>query len=325
MLRTRATVLFDVDHPVALGGMGSATSPALVAAVANAGGLAIQGGSGRTPAQIHDLARDIRALTSRPFGINLLLFQASDELIGATLEARPPVLSTAWARPDQDLAALFARAHAQGAKVLHMVSRLDEARLAADAGADCIVAQGTEGGGHVGLMGSSVFVRQVARAVNPTPVLAAGGVADGAGLVAALALGAEGVLLGTRFLATSEAPLPDRFKEVIIASDGHDTLLTEIPDIASGTVWPGAYARVTRNRLVQDWLGREGELRRRRVAVQTGIQQARAAGDPEGAILYAGQVAGLIDAVEPAAAVVRTIVAEAEAIITARLPGLIGA
>lgn len=323
MLRTRATTLFDIDHPVVLGGMGSATDPALVAAVANAGGLAVQGGSGRTPAQIQHLARSIRELTVRPFGINLLLFQASDELIEATLEIRPSVLSTAWARPDQELAALFDRAHAQGAKVLHMVSRLDEARLAAQAGADCIVAQGTEGGGHVGLMGSSVFVRQVARAVGPIPVLAAGGFADGAGLVAALALGAEGVLLGTRFLATTEAPLPDSYKAAIVASDGHDTLLTEIPDIASGNVWPGAYARVTRNRLVEQWLGREGELRRQRVAVQKDVQQARATGDPQGAVLYAGQVAGLIDTVEPAAAVVRSIVAEAEAIITTRLAGLV--
>ena len=117
------------------------------------------------------------------------------------------------------------------------------------AGADVIVAQGTEGGGHVGLMGTMVLVPQVVRAVAPLPVLAAGGVADGAGLAASLMLGAEGVLLGTRFLATPEAPLPDAYKQAICASTGDDTLLTEMPDVVAGRVWPGAFARVLRNRL----------------------------------------------------------------------------
>jgi hypothetical protein len=110
-----------------------------------------------------------------------------------------------------------------------MVSSVPEAVRAAEAGADVIVTQGTEGGGHVGWMGSMALIPMVVRAVAPTPVLAAGGVADGAGLAAALALGAEGVLLGTRFLATPESPVPDGFKRTLLESDGHDTLLTEIP------------------------------------------------------------------------------------------------
>jgi NAD(P)H-dependent flavin oxidoreductase YrpB (nitropropane dioxygenase family) len=303
--------------------MGSGTGPALVAAVSGAGGLGIQGCAGRTPAEIAGLAAAIRELTPRPFGLNLLLFRADAAAVAAVLAARPAVLSTAWARPADDLAALFARAHAAGARVVHMVSTLAEARRAAAAGADVLVAQGTEGGGHVGLMGTMVLAPMVARALPDLPVLAAGGVADGAGLAAALLLGCEGVLLGTRFLATPEAPLPERFKRAIVESDGHRTLLTEVPDVASGTVWPGAYARVERNRFVERWLGREGELRARQQEVAAGLQRALEAGDPEEAVLYTGQTAGLIEAVEPAAAVVARVVAEAAALLRERAPALL--
>jgi NAD(P)H-dependent flavin oxidoreductase YrpB (nitropropane dioxygenase family) len=226
-----------------------------------------------------------------------------------------------WRR--QDLRPLFARAHDSGARVLHMASTLAEAQYAAEAGADMIVAQGTEGGGHVGLMGTLPLVRMVVRAVAPLPVLAAGGIADGAGIAAALALGAEGVLLGTRFLATTESPLPDTYKQAIVASDGHDTLLTEIPDVASGTVWPGAYARTYRNQFVQCWIGREGELRAQRRTVTASLQQARAAGDVENGALLFGQDAGLIDALEPAGLLVERLVSEAEQVLRERLSTLL--
>jgi NAD(P)H-dependent flavin oxidoreductase YrpB (nitropropane dioxygenase family) len=268
-------------------------------------------------------AAAIRQHTDRPFGLNLLLFIADDAAVEAVLAARPAVFSTAWAWPDQDLRALFARAHDVGCVVMHMVSTLLEAERSADAGADILVAQGTDGGGHIGLMGTMVFVPQVVRAVAPVPVLAAGGVADGAGLAAALMLGAEGVLLGTRFLATPEAPLPESYKRVLVESDGHDTLVTEIPDVASGRVWPGAYARVARNRFVEEWLGREGELRARQKEVAARLQAARAQGDADYGILYLGQTAGLIDAIEPAGALVERIASEAESLLRERAPGLI--
>lgn len=173
-------------------------------------------------------------------------------------------------------------------------------------------------------MGTLPLVPMVVQAVAPIPVLAAGGVADGRGLVASLALGAEGVLLGTRFLATPEAPLPDGLKQAIVRSDGHDTIVTEIPDVAAGQVWPGAYARTLRNRFVETWLGREGELRRRRAEVITRARAAYAAGDAENASVFIGQTAGLIDAIEPADEVVRRISANAEAILRVRLPAVLG-
>jgi NAD(P)H-dependent flavin oxidoreductase YrpB (nitropropane dioxygenase family) len=317
-MRTRACELLGIEHPIILGGMGTGTSPELVTAVSNAGGLGVQGCAGRSANQIAQLAEAIRAGTDRPFGLNLLLFLADESAIAAVLAAKPEVFSTAWPWPDFDLATLYARAHQTGARVMHMVSTVQEARRAAEAGADLIVAQGTEGGGHVGLMGTLVLVPQVVRAVAPLPVIAAGGIADGAGLAAALMLGAEGVLLGTRFLATREAPLPDNYKQAICRSDGHDTLLTELPDVIAGQVWPGAFARVLRTPFVQEWLGREGEVRQHRAELLGRIQRARQTGDVANGSLLIGQDAGLIESVEPAAEIVRRMVHEAEEILSRR-------
>jgi NAD(P)H-dependent flavin oxidoreductase YrpB (nitropropane dioxygenase family) len=164
----------------------------------------------------------------------------------------------------------------------------------------------------------------VVSAVAPTPVLAAGGVADGRGLAAALALGADGVLLGTRFLATDEAPIAKGFKQAIVESDGHDTLLTDIPDVAHGQTWPGAYVRVRRNRFIEEWIGRDHELRRHRSEVSAQLHAAAKAGEPDRGAIMIGQTAGLIDRVEPAADLVRQISRDAEAILRERLPRLLG-
>ncbi len=322
-IRTRVTELLAIQHPVVLGGMAGATNPQLVAAVSGAGGLGVMGVSGRRPIEMRALVAEIRGRVEAPFGLNLLLFRSPPELVAAVLAEAPPVFSTAWPEARQDLAELFSRAHQAGSLVMHMVSTVGEAEAAEAAGADLIVAQGTEGGGHVGTMGSSVLVPMVARRVR-VPVLAAGGFADGAGLVAALALGADGILLGTRFLATEEAPLHEAMKRAILESDGHDTLITEITDVAAGNVWPGAYSRVKRNRLITDWIGREGELRRRRDEVRERIDRARQEGDVDYAVVYTGQTAGLIDSIQPAAGVVDGIVTEAAEIIRTRLAPTLG-
>jgi NAD(P)H-dependent flavin oxidoreductase YrpB (nitropropane dioxygenase family) len=232
-------------------------------------------------------------------------------------------LSTAWAREDQDLAALFARAHDRGIRVMHMITTLAGAVRAAEAGADVIVAQGSEGGGHVGDIGTSVILPQVAREVAPIPVVGAGGFVDGAGLAAALALGAAGVLLGTRFLATDECPAPAEYKAAVVESDGHDTVVTTVPDTFGGRDWPGAWARVVRTRFIEEWIGREPELRRRREEVRAKLKAAWEEGDLEYGIIWSGQSAGLIDAVRPAGEVVHEIVAEAEEILQTRLPALL--
>ena len=156
-----------------------------------------------------------------------------------------------------------------------------------------------------------------------SPVLAAGGIADGRGLAAALALGADGVLLGTRFLASTEAPLHENFKQAIVQSDGHDTVLTEIPDIAAGVIWPGAMSRAKRNSFIERWAGREWALRQHQAEVLAHIQAARKAGEANEAPLSFGQDAGLIKDILPVGDIVRRIAGEAEDILSIRLRALI--
>src|SRR5262245_36297153 len=204
-----------------------------------------------------------------------------------------------------------------------MAGGVPEAERGAAAGADIIVAQGTEGGGHVGWMASIVLTPMVVDAVAPVPVLAAGGFADGRGLAAALALGADGVLLGTRFLATHESPLHANFKQAIVDSDGHDTVLTEIPDLASQRVWPGAMSRAKRNGFIECWAGREWAVRQNAAEIGKELAKARAAGDIDNASLSYGQDAGLIDSIKSVKEVIEDIVAEAEAIMRGRLQTLL--
>ena len=229
MIRTSFTELVGVEHPVVSAGMTGHTGGELVGAVSEAGGLGVIGASFVPEDQLRQIAARAREITSKPIGVNLLLF-ATEHRIDEVLQLEPAVFSTAWPRDDQDLAAIFARSHDRGIRVMHMVPRVEDAVVAAEAGADVIVAQGNEGGGHVGEIATTVIVRQVAKAVAPIPVLASGGFADGAGLAAALALGAAGVLLGTRFLATEEAPIPTAYKAALVASRGDDTIVTTVPD-----------------------------------------------------------------------------------------------
>jgi NAD(P)H-dependent flavin oxidoreductase YrpB (nitropropane dioxygenase family) len=186
-----------------------------------------------------------------------------------------------------------------------------------------IVAQGTEAGGHVVWMASLPLLPMMVKAVAPLPVLCAGGIADGRGLAAALALGAEGVLLGTRFMATPEAPIHPNFKQAIVESDGHDTVLTEIPDLASGRVWPGAMSRAQRNGFIERWSGREWALRQNAQEVGRQLAVARAGGDIDNASLSFGQDAGLIDSIKSVREVIQDTIGEAEEIIKSRLPTLL--
>jgi len=303
--------------------MGTATNAALVADVSNAGGFGTLGTSAFNAAQLEREVASIRERTEKPFGINHLLFQIQEEIFAVTLRAQPAVTAFAWARKDQDLREYFQRAHDSGCKVMYMAGEVPEALRAAEAGADVIVAQGTEAGGHVVWMASLPLVPMVVKAIAPLPVLAAGGIADGCGLAAALALGAEGVLLGTRFMATPEAPIHENFKQAIVNSDGHDTVLTEIPDIASQRVWPGAMSRAQRNQFVERWSGREWALRQNAREIGKQVAAARAAGDIDNATLSFGQDAGLIDSIKSVAEVIQDLVTEAEEIIQSRLPSLL--
>jgi NAD(P)H-dependent flavin oxidoreductase YrpB (nitropropane dioxygenase family) len=322
VIRTAFTELLGIEHPIVSAGMGGAhTGGELVGRVSEAGGLGVLGASFVPPDEFRAMAERARELTSKPIGINLLL-HATEDRVGEVLDIEPAVLSTAWSGDDQDLAAIFARAHERGIRVMHMVPRVDDAIRAAEAGADVIVAQGNEGGGHIGEIGTVVIVRQVVKAVAPIPVLAAGGFVDGAGLASALMLGADGVLLGTRFLASAEAPIEDTYKDAIVASPGDDTVVTTVGDTLTGRDWPGAWARARRTRFIEEWLGREPELRRRRKAVWAKLEAAEDT-DPDYSLMWFGQSAGLIDSVLPAEEIVRQTVEEAERILRSRVPELL--
>ena len=323
MIHTRICDILGIQHPIVLGGMGTATTAPLVAAVSNAGGFGTLGTSAFNAAQLDAEIGAIRERTAKPFGVNHLLFQMKEDMFAVTLRARPAVAAFAWARKDQNLRDYFQRAHDAGCKVMYMAGEVPEALRAADAGADVLVAQGTEAGGHVGWMAALPLVPMMVKAVAPLPVLSAGGIADGRGVAAALALGAEGVLLGTRFMATPEAPIHANYKQVIVKSDGHDTVLTEIPDLASQRVWPGAMSRTQRNQFIERWSGREWALRQNAAEVGKQVAAARAAGDINNASLSFGQDAGLIDSIKSVREVVGEIIAEAEGIIKNRLPALL--
>jgi NAD(P)H-dependent flavin oxidoreductase YrpB (nitropropane dioxygenase family) len=323
MIHTRICDLLGIVHPIILGGMGTATTAPLVAAVSNAGGFGTLGTSAFNATTLEAEVESVRERTEKPFGINHLLFQIQEDMFTVTLSAKPAVAAFAWARKDQNLREYFQRAHDVGCRIMYMAGEVPEAIRAADAGADVIVAQGTEAGGHVGWMASLPLLPMMVKAIAPLPVLCAGGIADGRGLAAALALGAEGVLLGTRFMATSEAPIHPNFKEAIVGSDGHDTVLTEIPDLASQRVWPGAMSRAQRNGFIERWSGREWALRQNAQEVGRQVSAARAAGDINNASISFGQDSGLIDSIKSVREVIGDIISEAEAIIKERLPGLL--
>jgi len=320
MIRTPVCDVLQIEHPIALGGMGSIQAPALVAAVSSAGGLGAMGCHYLSPEQIRTGTAAIRERTNKSFALNFLIFDINEEAFAAALALHPPSIAFAWPRRDQDVKPYIARAHAAGCKVTFMAGAVPDAVRAAEGGADVIIAQGTEGGGHVGWQTTLTLVPMVVDAVAPVPVLAAGGIADGRGLAAALALGADGVLLGTRFLASEESPLHANFKQAILDSDGHDTLLSEIPDIAAGIVWPGAMSRSRRNRFIARWAGREWALRQGRADAHAALQAARRNGDAEEAVLSMGQDAGLIHDILPAGEIVARIARQAEQILNKTLP-----
>jgi enoyl-[acyl-carrier protein] reductase II len=169
MLRTRFTELIGVEHPVASAGMGGgATGGELVGAVSEAGGLGVIGASFLPPDETAERVRCAREATSKPIGVNLLL-HATEERVDEILALEPQVFSTAWPRDDQDLASMFAKAHDRGCRVMHMVPLAEDAVRAAEAGADVIVAQGNEGGGHIGQLASTVIVRQIRQGCGADP------------------------------------------------------------------------------------------------------------------------------------------------------------
>ena len=305
MIRTPVCDLLQIEHPIALGGMGSVYAPQLVAAVSRAGGLGAMGCHYLTPEQVHAGTAAVRELTNRPFALNFLLFDIEDDSFASAVALRPAVIAFAWPWPEQDVKPYVERAHAAGCKVTFMAGGVPEAVRAARAGGACRLANDHDARADGGRRRRSHSGARRGR--------------NGRGLAAAIMLGADGVLLGTRFLASRESSLHANFKQAILESDGHDTLLSEIPDIAAGLVWPGAMSRSRRNRFIERWAGREWTLRQRRAQAKAALQAARKSGDVEEAVLSMGQDAGLIHDIVPAAEIVGRIAEDAERILTDRV------
>src|SRR6202051_4090346 len=307
ILHTPVCDLLGIDVPIFQAGMARYTTPQLVAAVSKAGGLGIIGGLGRTPDELRDEIRQVRELTSRPFAVNHVLCQLDPTAFQVTLAQRVPVLSLAWGRSED----LTYQAHEAGMKVVHMVSTPEEAGLVASDGADVVVAQGTEGGGHVGMMWTLPLVPLVVDVVGSVPVVAAGGIADGRGLAAVLMLGAQGALIGTRFLATPEARGRGHSKDVILNALGSQTVASKFYDDVLGIRWPGALVRSIRNPLLDRWAQRQQDWALAAEQIKPSLEAAIAAGD----FVIAGESAGLIHDIVPAGELVEKIAREAEAIL----------
>jgi len=307
-LRTPVCDLLGIELPILQAGMSTYTTPELVAAVSNAGGLGIIGSLGREPDELRDEINKVRALTSRPFGVNHVISQLDMATVEVTLELRIAVLSLSWGRNPE----LVERAHDAGMKVVHQATSPEEAGRAAADGADVLVAQGTEGGGHVGAMSTMPLVPQVVDLVNSVPVLAAGGIADGRGLAAALMLGAQGALIGTRFLATPEAKGRGHSKDVILNALGSQTVASKFFDDVFDRRWPGALVRSIRNPLLDRWAQRQQDWALAAEQIRPSLEAALAAGD----FVFAGEAAGLIHDIVPAGELVLRIAREAEELLS---------
>jgi len=311
-ISTRLTELLGVQHPILLAPMDLIADARLAAAVSRAGGLGLIGGG---YGDADWLAREMDAVGDVRVGVGFITWSMAKKpgLLELALERRPPavMLSFGEVKPHGE------KIRQAGARLICQVQTLEQAREALDAGADVLVAQGAEAGGHGVARGTFALVPAVVDlARGSVPVVAAGGVADGRGLAAALMLGADGVLVGTRFYATQEAAGVQAAKECIVMADGDATIRSILFDIARRNVWPAPFTgRVLRNAFSERWRGREAELLQHQEAEATRYAAARATGDFDTAAVIAGEAVDLIGDIPPAAEVVERIVREAEALI----------
>ena len=328
MLRTRFTEMFGLSHPVMSAPMALHSGGTLAAAVSGCGGLGSFGGThpAQGPEWIRSEVAKIRAVTDGPFGIGFItpFLAFTGPLLAAALAEGPAAVAFSFADPDP----WIGPCHEAGARVICQVQNFQDAEMAVAAGADVLVAQGTEAGGHTGTMSLLPFLAAMVARYPDIPVLAAGGIADGRTLAAALMAGADGAWLGTAFLATPEAvEVDDIHKQLIVDSDGSDTVFTRAYDIMSGLPWPSSIGeRVRRNQFTDEWAEREAELRSRREEIVGTAAPNPFEGPPDpatSAILY-GQSAAFVDAIRPAAEIVRAVSEDAERILRTRPAWLLG-
>lgn len=319
MLTTALTKALGIDHPIIQAGMASDCGANLAAAVSNAGGLGTVGGIGRSP---DDLDRELaatRAATSRPWSVNIVCFDwapFAPDLLDVAIAARPKMVTLSFG----DTSAALEKCLAAGLMAFVQVQDFASAKAAIAGRASGIIVQGSEAGGHTGQRGTLSFAAQVLDIAGNIPVVVAGGVGSGRGLAAALAMGASGVLMGTRFKATLEFGGPatghlDAQREAIVANDGDRTHIGSTADLAMGMTWPaGVVSRILQNRFTEEWAGNEEALAAAVAAQDRPFGWTRANNNrPENMLNWAGESSGLVHEILPAAVVVRNVATEAEA------------
>ena len=314
MIRTDLTRMFELEHPIVLAPMGGVSGGGLAAAVSNAGGLGLVGGGYGDAAWLEKELALVKRSTTRAWGIGLITWAIDGAALRIALDSGAAAVMLSFGDPLPHARAI----KAAGCKLICQVQSLEHAKRAAEAGADLIVAEGNEAGGHSGQRATLTLVPAVSDAVAPIPVIAAGGIADGRGLAAALVLGAHGALMGTRFYASTEALGASGAKERLVSASGDETVRTRIFDIVRGYDWPASFpGRALRNAFVERWHGSEEALSKSRDIEAARYQTAARSGDVDTGVVWAGEAIDLISAIEGAADLVRSISAEAEAILRA--------
>ena len=305
-MKTRITELLGIEHPIFQAAMSWASSnSALIIAVSNAGGMGVLAAGPLRPDDFRRILAEIKAGTSKPYGVNIPLNNPrARELLDIAHEARIPVMVASQGGPREHIA----RFRAIGTKWLHVVASVEHAKKAEAAGVDALVVDGAEAGGHPppSEVGTIVLVRRVVKAVK-IPVVGSGGVADGAGVAALLALGADAVQLGTRFIATPEASVHENYKRAVLEADVEHTALVgrgRLPIRQLKNAFSRKYETAERAGASTEEL--------EAIFNSSSLKQAALTGDTEWGKVEAGQSAGLVDEIQPAAEVFRRLVTEVE-------------
>ncbi|HEX2109819.1 MAG TPA: nitronate monooxygenase [Rubrobacteraceae bacterium] len=310
-IKTALTKAFGLKYPIVLAPMGSVAGGRLAAEVSNSGGLGLVGGGYGDPDWLREELSLARDKARRPWGVGLITWCATQEIVDLALSYEPNAFMLSFGDSSPYASAI----KETGCKLICQVQNIEGALAAEAAGADVIVAQGTEAGGHGAEHASTLpLLPAVVDAVDATPVLAAGGIADGRGLAAALMLGAQGVLIGTRFYASIEALGHEQAKEQIVAARGSETKRTQVFDVVRGLEWPEEYTgRALRNDFLERWDGWEKELATASDGEDEAFRKAEQEGNTDISMVWCGEAVDLISDVPAAAELVRRVGAEAEA------------
>ncbi len=304
MFKTRVCSLLNIDYPIMQGGMAWVADGILAAAVSNAGGLGIIGAGHAPPEVVEKEIKKAMSLTDKPFGVNIMLLSPfADEIVNLVVEYKVKVVTTGAGSPGKYMDKLKTVA-----KIIPVVASVALAKRMQQIGADAVVAEGLESGGHIGEISTMALVPQVADAVD-IPVIAAGGIADGRGFLAALALGAEGVQMGTRFILSEECTVHPNYKQALLKAKDRDTVVTGLST--------GHPTRVVKNRLAREFALKEKQGVSAEELEELGSGKLYAAareGDVVGGSVMAGQICGLIKDIKPVGKVIKDIIEEARMI-----------